>query len=248
MPARLLFCLILLGGGIFYFVTRTRADWPDNAPARLALARERRIADIQSMFAEAGVPYPPAEIYLRAFKLEAVLELWARGPETESFTRIRFFPVVNKSGKPGPKREEGDRQIPEGFYVINRFNPLSKFHLSLGINYPNASDRIRTTNPENPGSDIFIHGKRRTVGCLPIGDSGIEVLYIVADDTRKNGRPIRVDIYPSRMVGPEWEQVCEKYPQHHGFWEELRPALDHFETHHTRPEVEASTDGSYVVN
>lgn len=199
------------------------------------------------MFSEAGVPYPPEEIYLRAFKHEEVLELWAREKEAKNFIRMKLFPILNRSGESGPKRSEGDRQIPEGFYKVNRFNPMSKFHLSLGIDYPNESDRIRTTNAKQPGSDIFIHGKHWTVGCLPIGDKGIEVLYVIAKDTKRNGHPIRVDIYPSRMVGPAWEQIHAQYRRHHSFWEELRPALDYFEKHHTLPEIEIGTDGGYKV-
>jgi murein L,D-transpeptidase YafK len=234
-----------VGAGLLYFIGRIRAEWPENARDRVALARQRRTAAIETMFAEAGLSYPPAEIYLRAFKLEEVLELWARGADARNFTRVKLFPIVNQSGEPGPKRQEGDRQIPEGFYLVNRFNPLSRFHLSLGINYPNESDRIRTTNPNDPGSDIFIHGKHWTVGCLPIGDDGIEVLYVIAEDTRSNGRPIRVDIFPSRMIGSAWIQILEKYRRHHAFWAELLPALEYFEKHHIPPKVETGPDGSY---
>ncbi len=46
------------------------------------------------------------------------------------------------AGTLGPKRMQGDYKVPEGFYYINEFNPKSSFHLSLGLNYPNASDRI----------------------------------------------------------------------------------------------------------
>ncbi len=243
---RLLFGLFLIGGGdLYFYIDRIRADWPNNAHERIALARERRIDEIESMFEEAGITYPPMEIYLRAFKLEDVLELWARGKEVKSFTRVKLFPILNRSGEPGPKRSEGDRQIPEGFYVVDRFNPMSKFHLSLGINYPNESDKIRTTNAERPGSDIFIHGKQWTVGCLPIGDGGIEVLYIIIKDTKKNGCPIRVDIYPSRMRGQAWEKVREQYHHHHSFWAELRPALEYFEKHHIPPKIEIGTSGDY---
>jgi murein L,D-transpeptidase YafK len=245
---RLLFCIFLIGSGLLYFIARIRADWPEGAQERITLARQRSAAEIESMFAEAGVSYPPAAIYLRAFKLEDLLELWARGPNIPCFTQVKVFSILKKSGEPGPKRRAGDRQVPEGFYTVNRFNPLSKYHLSLGINYPNKSDRIRATNAEHPGSDIFIHGKQTTIGCLPIGDERIELLYIIADDSRKkNNHPIRVDIYPSRMTGPSWKEIREKYRDHHSFWEELRPALEYFEKHRRLPKVEIADDGAYCL-
>lgn len=47
-----------------------------------------------------------------------------------------------QSGSIGPKRSEGDNQVPEGFYYINEFNSRSNYHLALGLNYPNASDKV----------------------------------------------------------------------------------------------------------
>ena len=123
------------------------------------------------MFADAGVPYPAREIYLRAFKFEGQLELWARPANDHAlFHLVHTYPIQCASGRLGPKRREGDGQVPEGFYFVERFNPRSLFHLSLGLNYPNASDRLLTTNPAQPGSDVFIHGNAVSVGCLAMGD------------------------------------------------------------------------------
>lgn len=89
----------------------------------------------------------------------------------------------------GPKRFEGDGKTPEGTYIIDRRNPNSAFHLSLGISYPNSADRaFALSQGKKPGGDIFIHGKpntnkkvaRRenwTAGCIAVKNREIEEIY-----------------------------------------------------------------------
>jgi len=86
----------------------------------------------------------------------------------------------------GHKQVEGDGKTPEGLYYIDRKNPNSAYHLSVGISYPNAEDRARAAAiGHSPGGDIFIHGTPRafrrdrdwTWGCLAVTDSEIEVIY-----------------------------------------------------------------------
>lgn len=48
----------------------------------------------------------------------------------------------------GHKEIEGDGKTPEGAYYIDRKNPNSRFHLSLGISYPNAVDRAKAEAAE----------------------------------------------------------------------------------------------------
>ncbi len=100
----------------------------------------------------------------------------------------------------GHKRFERDGRTPEGDYVIDRRNPESKFHLSLGISYPNEADReFASTQGKSPGGDIFIHGRpwkyRKggrdwTAGCIAVTNREIEEIYAMVD----NGTPI--SIYP----------------------------------------------------
>ena len=142
--------------------------------ARVVAARAEKTETVRALFAAALVPYPPARLFLRAFKREQVLELWA-GPKTGSLTLVKTFPVCARSGTLGPKRRLGDLQVPEGAYRIDRFNATSNFYLSLGVDYPNASDRILGT-PGRLGGDIFIHGDCVTIGCLPITDDLIKEL------------------------------------------------------------------------
>jgi murein L,D-transpeptidase YafK len=164
---------------------------------------------------------------------------------------VETFAVLTPSGKPGPKRREGDRQVPEGFYFIDRFNPKSSYHLSLGIDYPNASDRVRS-DAKRPGSDIFIHGKDVTIGCLPLGDERIEELYIAAHEAKTAGQAkIPVHIFPARMSGEAWEKFraeeASSDPELASFWAELQPGFEAFEKTKLLPVVEAAADGTYVV-
>jgi murein L,D-transpeptidase YafK len=99
--------------------------------------------------------------------------------------RLGFAPI-------GHKEKEGDGRTPEGVYWIDRRNPNSKFHLSLGISYPNDEDRQRAEElGERPGGDIFIHGQKVpfkrergdwTWGCIAVNNKEIEDIYAMVGD------------------------------------------------------------------
>ena len=198
-------------------------------PARLAAARKRCGAELRAAFEKAGIHWPAHEIFLRAVKRERQLELWARNGAGEQFQLVKTLPITAASGGPGPKRREGDMQVPEGFYKVDRFNPASNFHLSLGINYPNASDRMHG-DPVSPGSDIFIHGNRVSIGCIALGDEAIEEVYLSALDSRV--RPVRVHIFPAKMDAadwPEWRAAqIAAHPEFGALWDELASAWTKF--------------------
>jgi murein L,D-transpeptidase YafK len=98
-----------------------------------------------------------------AFKKEKKLEVWAKNKGEAKYQLLQKYAICASSGVLGPKKQQGDRQVPEGIYYINRFNPSSSYYLSLGINYPNNVDKIRSKGL-NPGGDIFIHGSCVTIG------------------------------------------------------------------------------------
>lgn len=90
----------------------------------------------------------------------------------------------------GHKQYEGDGRTPEGAYFIDRKNPNSLFHLSIGISYPNAQDRARArAMGRSPGGDIFIHGTPElaanqtdwTFGCIAVTNREMEVIYSMID-------------------------------------------------------------------
>jgi len=142
------------------------------------LARAR----LRLAFVKADVTYPPARLAFLAFKAERRLELWA-WLESTGWRWVKNYPIRANSGGPGPKLREGDRQIPEGIYEIIGLNPNSQFHLSMKLNYPNAFDlkHAQREGRTQPGSDIFIHGKAQSVGCLAMGDSAIEELFVLVE-------------------------------------------------------------------
>lgn len=95
---------------------------------------------------------------------------------------------IGLGGNPvGPKQFEGDGKTPEGAYFIDRQNPNSTYHLSLGISYPNQNDyEAAKAVGKEPGGDIFIHGRSRknrgrgkdwTAGCIAVKDREMEEIY-----------------------------------------------------------------------
>lgn len=132
-------------------------------------------------FKRAGLSYPPQRIALIGLKHEKKVELWSAAQGRWNF--VKTYPIQAASGVSGPKLEEGDHQVPEGFYRIEEFNPNSNYHLSMKLNYPNAYDRERARQEGRGrlGGDIFIHGKDRSIGCLAMGDRAIEELFVLVD-------------------------------------------------------------------
>lgn len=190
------------------------------------------------------------KIYLRAFKKEKQIELWGKNDSDTTYRLIKTYNVCRTSGKLGPKRQQGDLQIPEGFYHINRFNPYSNFYLSLGINYPNKSDAILGVKG-NLGGDIFIHGACVTIGCLPITDEQIKELYIFCVEAKNNGQTkIPVTIFPSKLIDKEFKRLKDKYRSDSakvGLWKDLKKAYDIFKKTNQLPIIEFLKTGRHNV-
>ena len=134
---------------------------------------------LKPYFSKANVSYPPREVAFIALKQEKRLELWAR--DSGEFQFIRNYDIQAASGVSGPKLRQGDKQVPEGIYRIAGLNPNSHYHLSMKISYPNEFDLFHAWQEGriNPGSDIFIHGRAQSVGCLAMGDETIEELFVL---------------------------------------------------------------------
>jgi murein L,D-transpeptidase YafK len=209
---------------------------------------QTRMKSWKSLFQERGLDAEHSEILIRAFKEEMELEVWARNRDEEGpFQKIWTTTICAASGKPGPKRKEGDRQVPEGMYHVAVFNPNSKFHLSLGLNYPNVSDQL-LSDPERPGYDIYIHGKCVSVGCLALGDEAIEQLYALAHQCKSGGQThIPVMILPCAMKGTRWQELQADYPQWKPFWASLAKLNQYFEEQSRFPEWDIDARGRYFI-
>jgi murein L,D-transpeptidase YafK len=217
-------------------------------PDRVTQAKEEKLAmlqnDLQPFGVHAGKSF---EVFLRAFKSEKLLEVWVRPPEDPNFQLFKSYPICQASGMPGPKLLKGDRQVPEGFYHINRFNPKSKFHLSLGLNYPNESDLVRADR-ENPGGDIFIHGDCMSIGCLAMTDDFIKEIYVLVLLAKENGQSrIPVHIFPARLTAANLERMATASPEWSAFWNELLPFYQYFEEKKRLPGISVLPDGAYQI-
>ncbi len=75
---------------------------------------------------------------------------------------LQTYPVGLGFAPEGHKQFEGDGRTPEGAYVVDKRNPESTYHLSVGISYPNEADiAFAEAQGRSPGGDIFIHGGPR---------------------------------------------------------------------------------------
>jgi murein L,D-transpeptidase YafK len=231
----------------------TVRNWPNLMDMRISgedrVKRAFSLAEgeVKQLCKSAGVDYPPKRIFIRAFKHERELEIWGSNSIAGEFFKLQTFRVAGQSGTLGPKRREGDLQVPEGSYQVNRFNPQSRFRLSLGLDYPNASDRVRS-DKSKPGGDIFIHGDTRSIGCLAMTDEKIDQIYILALQANRAGlAPIYVHIFPFRMTAENLSAQSAKNPGHREFWREIKPIFDHFERHRKPPVVEVGPNGAYSL-
>jgi len=189
------------------------------------------------------------DLFLRVFKKEQKLEIWAKNKADETFKLLKAYEYCATTGVLGPKRRSGDRQIPEGFYEVDLFNPQSQYLLSFRINYPNKSDLV-FADKLNPGDNIFIHGHCVTIGCIPIGDENIQELYLLASKAKSAGGNINVHIFPTIMNEQNYKIINAEFGTNASllaFWSWLKPAYDAFENSKKLPVVVIEDSGKYVV-
>jgi murein L,D-transpeptidase YafK len=218
---------------------------------RVAAARAAAEPRLRRRFEAAGLAWPAGHVYLRAFKHDRVVELWAAPRAGDRLTLVHTYPMCDLSGRLGPKRRMGDLQVPEGFYFIDHFNPFSAYHLSLRLDYPNLSDRLRS-GAQALGGDIFIHGGCGTIGCLPVEDDNVEEIYWIAVEARAAGQKlIPVHVFPTRMhdEGMRWlRDTFRPDPELAAFWDELRDVHRAFEWDRRTPWVIVARDGAYRLD
>jgi murein L,D-transpeptidase YafK len=179
------------------------------------------------------------------------MELWVKNKQSEKYKLFKTYKVCALAGSLGPKRMAGDYQVPEGFYYINEFNPRSLYHLSLGLNYPNESDKM-LGDISQPGGDIYIHGSCVTTGCIPITDDQIEELYILAAHAKDLGLDfIPVHIFPvnfrnSRSVA-YLNRYLQTFQEYGSFERNMKNAFYYFEKNRQIPLVIVNGKGDYIM-
>ncbi|RXK85423.1 L,D-transpeptidase family protein [Filimonas effusa] len=245
-------CVLMLALVIgFYSYGQTSFFDVQRAQPRVAYAIRLKEDTLKKQFAAAGLQWPAKQIYVRSFKYDSQLEVWVRNSSAEPYKLFKTYKVCAMAGSLGPKRIAGDYQVPEGFYYINEFNPRSNYHLSLGINYPNASDRI-LSDSLRPGGDIYIHGSCVTTGCIPILDPQIEELYILAANAKSNGQDfIPVHIFPVRFTNPKSMEYLSRVTKDdqdlQRFAVKLKEVFDYFEKAKKLPLISVNPEGEYIM-
>jgi murein L,D-transpeptidase YafK len=207
---------------------------------------------LRKQFAAKGLQWPAKFLYIRSFKYDGQLEVWVKNDRKDAFKLFKTYRVCAMAGTLGPKRMAGDYQVPEGFYYINEFNPNSNYYLSLGLNYPNQSDRL-LSDSLRPGGDIYIHGSCVTVGCIPLTDEYIEEVYILAAYAKAAGQDyIPVHIYPVRYNVKKSADYLACLSRTDAslkvFGEKLEQVYDHFELTHQLPVIMTDARGNYVYD
>ena len=182
-------------------------------------------------------------IFVRIFKEESELEVW-KARDDGHFYHFKTYPICNWSGDLGPKLETGDKQAPEGFYMVSasQMNPNSSFYLSFNLGFPNALDKAYGRT----GSALMVHGNCKSAGCYAMTDALIEEIYALARESFTGGQEaFQVQAFPFRMT-PE-NLKLHKGHKWYGFWRQLKDGYDDFEISRQPPSV-AVCSKRYLIN
>lgn len=183
-----------------------------------------------------------AGMFLRIFKQESVLEVWAA--KDDVFVLLKSYPICAWSGELGPKLKEGDGQSPEGFYRVSQgqLNPNSKFHLSFNLGFPNDFDQAN----DRTGSFLMVHGNCVSIGCYAMTDPAIEEIYGLMQVSFRRGQAhVPVHIFPFRMTKANMQRHTGS--RWFEFWQSLKTGYDAFEADR-RPPAIAVSGKSYRVS
>ena len=145
---------------------------------------------------------PSSPTIIRTYKKEAELEIWKMKSNGE-YALLKTYPMCRWSGQLGPKKREGDMQVPEGFYTIapGQMNPTSHYYLSFNVGYPNAYDRAYGRT----GGNVMVHGVCSSAGCFSMTDEQVADIYAIARKSFAGGqREIQLQSYPFHMTARIW--------------------------------------------
>jgi murein L,D-transpeptidase YafK len=196
----------------------------------------------RALLAEKGMT-EQSPMLVRIFKAESQLEIWKQRDDGRYYL-FKTYPICDWSGGLGPKVNEGDRQTPEGFYLVSssQLNPRSKYYLAFNVGFPNAYDRALGRT----GGDIMVHGDCKSRGCFAMTDGLIEEIYILARESLDGGQQaFQVQSFPFRMTNANMAKY--KGDKWYGFWQNLKEGYDYFEVTHQPPRIEVC-DKRYLIN
>ena len=182
-------------------------------------------------------------ILARIFKEESEMEIWKQTRDGQ-FELLKTYPICRWSGDLGPKKKEGDRQAPEGFYTITpgQMNPNSNYFLAFNTGFPNTYDRAMGYT----GSELMVHGDCSSRGCYAMTDEQIQEIYALARESFFGGqKSFQLQAYPFRMTA--MNMAKHRNNPNFAFWKMLKEGYDHFDATHQEPKV-AVCDRRYVFD
>jgi murein L,D-transpeptidase YafK len=182
-------------------------------------------------------------ILVRIFKEESEVEVWKQDT-TGQYQLLKVYPICRWSGELGPKKTEGDRQAPEGFYSITPglMNPNSNYYLAINIGFPNAYDKANNYS----GAFLMIHGDCSSRGCYAMTDEQIGEIYSLARESFLGGeKEFQIQAYPFRLTPANLAR--HRTNPNMPFWTMLKEGNDHFLVTHIEPKVDVC-DRHYVFD
>jgi murein L,D-transpeptidase YafK len=182
-------------------------------------------------------------VLVRVFKEESELEVWKQDT-TGQYQLLKVYPICRWSGDLGPKKVQGDRQAPEGFYSITPglMNPNSNYYLAINIGFPNAYDKANNYS----GAFLMIHGDCSSAGCYAMTDEQIGEIYSLARESFLGGqKEFQIQAYPFRLTAANLAR--HRNNPNMPFWKMLKEGSDHFEVTHLEPKVDVC-DKHYVFD
>jgi len=174
---------------------------------------------------------PGQAMMIRIFKQTNEFEVWKR-TGAGTFKLFNNYKICAWSGDLGPKKVEGDRQAPEGFYNITPglMNPNSNYYLAFNTGFPNKFDRSwgRT------GANLMVHGDCSSSGCYSMTDEAVAEIYALARESFAGGNAVvQMQIFPFRMTPQNLAQVASN--PNLPFWMDIKEGYDRFELTRTPP-------------
>ena len=178
---------------------------------------EKMIAEISAKNMDKESP-----ILGRIFKEESEMEIWKQNRDGE-FVLLKTYPICRWSGDLGPKKKEGDRQAPEGFYTITpgQMNPNSSYYLAFNTGFPNAYDRAMGYT----GGELMVHGDCSSRGCYAMTDEQIQEIYALARESFFGGqKAFQLQAFPFRMT--PLNMAKHRDNPNFAFWKMLKEGYD----------------------
>jgi murein L,D-transpeptidase YafK len=172
-------------------------------------------------------------VLIRSFKKESELEVWKKGRDGR-YVHLKTYPICRWSGQLGPKKREGDRMTPEGFYAIPQaqMNPNSSFYLSFNMGFPNAYDRSHGRT----GNFLMVHGACSSAGCYSMTDDQMGEIYALMREAHSGGqKTVQMQSYPFRMTAENLAK--HRHDPNMAFWKNLKEGSDIFEVTRQEPKV-----------